>query len=147
MKSYNNQGTYNFQCTIKASFDELRAINANVFNDTKDAKGNGVTVFEGLEKDQTETIREMNKIGDQLLNATLKLKKIEDILNEKPKDDGFLTTEYLMAIHPELDWLEAYNLLQFTKSKTIRRKECYGDGSNIFPQWLKFLDHEKYYLK
>jgi hypothetical protein len=83
MKSYNNQGTYNFQCTIKASFDELRALNARVFNDTKDAKGNGVTVFEGLEKDQTETIREMNKIGDQLLNATLKLKRIEDILKHK----------------------------------------------------------------
>ena len=47
----------------------------------------------------------------------------------------YISVGYLMKLHPELSTEDAISLEQFAISKTIRYKECYGDGSIIYPKW------------
>ena len=47
-----------------------------------------------------------------------------------------LTVKYLMELH-KISKKEAICLQYFAKQKTIRYKECYGDGSIIYPMWEK----------
>ena len=70
----------------------------------------------------------MNEIADlKKENAELKL-RIGCV-------SGSLLPAKLMQIHPELNYSEAVNLMEFAKSKTITHEECYGDGSIIYPMW------------
>ncbi len=48
-----------------------------------------------------------------------------------------LTVDHLLELHHELKVVEAASLLVYAKSQTITLKECYGDGSNIYPEWIK----------
>lgn len=54
----------------------------------------------------------------------------------------FLTPEYLQDMH-SISLIEAELLCEFAKSHTIRYKECYGDGSIIFPMWMEELKEAK----
>lgn len=49
--------------------------------------------------------------------------------------DPFINVEYLMSLHPELTKEDAESLKEFSNSKTIEYKECYGDGSIMYPRW------------
>jgi hypothetical protein len=46
-----------------------------------------------------------------------------------------LSVPYLMEKHPEINDDQAEQLLKFCKKHTIRHKECYGDGSIMYPMW------------
>lgn len=46
-----------------------------------------------------------------------------------------LSIEFLMNLHPDITKNEAVDLMEFAKSRTITLKECYGDGSIIYPIW------------
>lgn len=61
----------------------------------------------------------------------------EWLCDKKVIDSELLTAEDLIKIHPELSDFDSINLLEFAKSKTIHHKSCYGDGSIIYPMWLK----------
>lgn len=52
---------------------------------------------------------------------------------------GFISAEFLMKVHPELNIEEAESLKEYAKNNTIIYKECYGDGSIIFPEWKKYV--------
>ncbi len=47
----------------------------------------------------------------------------------------FISVDYLMGIHPELNREEAESLKEYANSHTIRYKDCYGDGSIMYPRW------------
>jgi len=47
----------------------------------------------------------------------------------------FISTDYLMGLHPELNIEEADSLKEYANSHTISYRECYGDGSIIYPKW------------
>lgn len=49
--------------------------------------------------------------------------------------EPFINVEYLMNLHPELTKEDAESLKEFSNSKTIEYKECYGDGSIMYPLW------------
>ena len=70
-----------------------------------------------------------NKLSrDMLIHATyLKVKF----------DNPLITEEYLMTIHPDLTFLQAGSLIEFCNGYRIRYKECYGDGSIMYPKWLE----------
>ena len=53
-----------------------------------------------------------------------------------PPYNPFITPEYLQQTH-RIDIDEARLLCMFANTHTIRYKECYGDGSIIFPMWLE----------
>lgn len=55
--------------------------------------------------------------------------------NGIPSYNPFITPEYLSEMH-KIDIQEAILLVRFANSHTIRYKECYGNGSIIFPMWL-----------
>ena len=46
-----------------------------------------------------------------------------------------ISVDFLLELHPELSEQEAISLKEFAKSQTITLKECYGDGSIIYPKW------------
>lgn len=48
---------------------------------------------------------------------------------------SFISAEYLMLLHPELTKEEAESLKEFSWKRTIQYKECYGDGSIMYPKW------------
>lgn len=48
---------------------------------------------------------------------------------------SFVDEKHLMNIHKGLTFDEATSLKEFAKSKTIKYKECYGDGRIIYPLW------------
>ena len=50
-------------------------------------------------------------------------------------NDMFISTDYLMVLHPELNREEAESLKEYANSNTINYKECYSDGSIIYPRW------------
>jgi hypothetical protein len=52
---------------------------------------------------------------------------------------GLLTVDYVMRKHPELNEEQAKSLVQFSVKHTIRMKECYGDGSIMYPLWKESL--------
>ena len=75
----------------------------------------------------TQVEEEITKhIKDQLKNGVL-----------HSVSDLFINTEYLMELHPELNKEEAESLKEYAASRTIEYKECYGDGSIIYPKWKK----------
>lgn len=61
---------------------------------------------------------------------------LNDLINE-PVETDLLSWRYLMKLHPELSEQGAISLLEFSTSRTISLKSCYGDGSIIFPMWDK----------
>lgn len=52
---------------------------------------------------------------------------------------SLITVEWLMQLHPELDPEQAEEYRRFCRSKTIVFKECYGDGSIMWPKYQEFL--------
>lgn len=58
----------------------------------------------------------------------------------------FISTDYLMGLHPELNRKEAESLKEYANSNTIRYRECYGDGSIIYPRW-KVADKQEQNFK
>lgn len=50
-----------------------------------------------------------------------------------------LSIHYLMKRHPSLTSREADDLLIFCKENTITLKECYGDGSIMYPKWKESI--------
>jgi len=54
-------------------------------------------------------------------------------------DSGmFISVDYLMGLHPELNRQEAKSLKDFANKKTIKLRDCYNDGSIIYPQWKEY---------
>jgi len=47
----------------------------------------------------------------------------------------YISAEYLQGLHPELSIEEAESLNQFARGKTMELRECYGDGSIMYPMW------------
>ena len=47
-----------------------------------------------------------------------------------------ITPKFLRKMHG-ISKVESYDLYYFSLSKTIKYRDCYGDGSIIFPMWLK----------
>lgn len=56
-------------------------------------------------------------------------------------DPSLITPMWLMEQHHGLTEDEAELLLLFCWSYTIRFKECYGDGSIMFPLWCGVMDN------
>lgn len=69
------------------------------------------------------------------------LKEWEEFKNQPvpSQNELVINAEYLMTIHPELSKGEAESLKEFALSKTIALKQCYGDGSIIYPQWKRSI--------
>lgn len=64
--------------------------------------------------------------------------RLIDVYNQDNNyQDELLTPFYLKELHPTLSDKEIVSLLEFSKSKTITFKSCYGDGSIIYPMWEK----------
>ena len=63
----------------------------------------------------------------------------EFIGNIEPKE-SLISEDYLKSLHPELTDIEAIEYLNFCNNKTIHHKNCYGDGSIMWPQWI---EHKK----
>lgn len=81
LKSHNNQGVYSHEIRLHMSFVSMYELDAYIAEKTKDQLGNYVTLFEGLRStNDADTIKEMDKVGKDLLNATLKIKAIEKVL-------------------------------------------------------------------
>lgn len=53
-------------------------------------------------------------------------------------EEGLIDIEYLRSWHPELSDEELESLLKFSQGQTISYKECYGDGSIMYPMWEKW---------
>jgi len=51
--------------------------------------------------------------------------------------ENILSVNYLMELHPELSHYDAFTLMIFSFDHTIVHKECYGDGSIMFPLWVE----------
>jgi len=47
----------------------------------------------------------------------------------------YISAEYLQGLHPELSIEGAESLNQYARGKTITHRECYGDGSIMYPLW------------
>ena len=62
---------------------------------------------------------------------------------DKEWKEGFLTTDYIMKQHPEITKEEASDLLEFSKSNTIDRKQCYDKGQIMYPMWQEFNKQTK----
>ncbi len=69
------------------------------------------------------------------------ISKVDEVKKLFANTDKQLTTDYLMELHPELNKEEAEDLKQYASSLTIRLKECYGDGSIIYPKWKNKTDN------
>lgn len=69
---------------------------------------------EVLEIDEREVVRQVTRFKADIINP-----------------------EYLMIMH-DLSLKEATDLMAFSLSKTIKYRECYGDGSIIFPMWKEY---------
>lgn len=50
-----------------------------------------------------------------------------------------ITETFLLESHPELSPEEAANLREFLVDNTITHKECYGDGSIMYPKWKEHV--------
>jgi hypothetical protein len=48
-----------------------------------------------------------------------------------------ITVEFLQSKHPHLTKWQAEDLLKFCKERTITHTQCYGDGSIMYPKWVK----------
>lgn len=71
------------------------------------------------------------EIGTAIDYALIELKKLPI-----PSVSGmFISADYLMGLHSELNREEAESLKEYANSNTIRYRECYGDGSIIYPRW------------
>jgi hypothetical protein len=66
-----------------------------------------------------------------------------DSTTEQPNNDSLITVEFLLKLHPELSPEEALDLKEFSNSCTIRYKECYGNGSIIYPKWKESKHYSK----
>lgn len=93
----------------------------------------------GISKESLKHINDMAQLCQtatyHLKAAAIDIQKLMDI--ENGIDSDILTIEHLGLIHPELSEEGCYGLLEFAKSKTITFKSCYGNGSIIYPMWLK----------
>lgn len=81
----------------------------------------------------TEMQKAAEKIAYHLKVSANEMQKLMDLENGTNPD--LLTVDYLMVLHPNLTEEGAESLLEFANECTIRHKECYGDGSKIFPRW------------
>lgn len=52
-----------------------------------------------------------------------------------PPSSAFISPEYLAELH-DMEIEEAEMYYRFCRSKTMRYKECYGNGSIMLPQWI-----------
>lgn len=75
----------------------------------------------------------------------LKAQKVVDQYREQLEqalvNGQLLSVPYLMEMHPEINDDQAERLLKFCKEHTIRHKECYGDGSIMYPKWKESNCH------
>ena len=62
-------------------------------------------------------------------------RKLADTLSNK------ITAEWLQSIHPELFLWQAGKLKEFCIENTITYKECYGDGSIMFPKFTEKFNY------
>lgn len=60
---------------------------------------------------------------------------LEEWYDRHFENDQMLSARYLMVVHPEINNDQAERLLIFCKERTISHKECYGDGSIMYPMW------------
>jgi hypothetical protein len=51
--------------------------------------------------------------------------------------DDLIDVNFLRSLHPELSEYDAFTLMIFCFQRTIAHKECYGDGSIMFPLWVE----------
>ena len=58
-----------------------------------------------------------------------------EALNIEDVSGSLISAEYLKGLHPELTLKECESLKAFSNNKTIAHKECYGDGSIMYPKW------------
>lgn len=63
-------------------------------------------------------------------------KRIAEHIHESGNDE-MLNIDIIHEIHPQLNPSQCRSLLEFANSQTIHLRGCYGDGSKIYPQWIK----------
>ena len=76
-------------------------------------------------------------VFDVILGIKTRREAVKELLDLHSVSDLFINAEYLMELHPELNKEEAESLKEYAASRTIEYKECYGDGSIIYPKWKK----------
>jgi hypothetical protein len=57
--------------------------------------------------------------------------------NTSDRPNG-ISAEWLMSMHPELKPEDAEAYRSFCQGSTIVYRECYGDGSIMWPRWMAF---------
>jgi len=94
---------------------------------------------------QLNPIEFITKKIDQLDSSDLAkvVEYIEEKIKKYKQDNGILTTDYLMSIHPSLSINEAKSLLDFCNKNTIYHVQCYGEGSIMLPLWKEYIDRFK----
>jgi len=94
-------------------------------------------------KEQDYLIKRKIALERNILRIERYIKRIfiEDELPIQIDKSLFISTEYLIELHPELSKEEAESLYKFSRTQTIRRKECYGDGSIIYPKWKEYKNN------
>lgn len=85
-----------------------------------------------LSEEQINTVYEWLNTWEQLRNTAIPLR-----FKEEFKNNDLLSVSYLIEKHPELNEEQANDLLDFCQKKTIRRKECYGDGEIMYAEWRR----------
>lgn len=84
-----------------------------------------------------QTIKNIKRLALMAKKAAKAMDDLQEAIKVVKEMDELLSVNYLMQVHPNLSEEGANSLLEFAKSHTIRYKECYGDGSIIFPMWNK----------
>ena len=69
------------------------------------------------------------------LHDTKELIKKRQSLPIDSVSGSLISAEYLKGLHPELTLKECESLKAFSNNKTIYHKDCYGDGSIMYPKW------------
>jgi hypothetical protein len=78
------------------------------------------------------------KLNNEIVNEI-------EVVSEEVKSE-LISVPFLMELHPDLNEEQAKSLMEFSKSNTIRFKECYGGGDIMYPMWKNNLnpkDNEK----
>ena len=101
-------------------------------NDINDESNEGKLLIAAIAKITTES--QTDKTPDQVLGQLIELAN-HITPNSVVLHPERITAEWLCNIHPELNIARAGDLKRFCTEKTIVNKECYGDGSIMYPKW------------
>lgn len=68
----------------------------------------------------------------------LDIQKLHDYLSSVLVSPEQIDIDFLIEKHPGITRQDAFDLMKFASENTVQLKSCYGDGSTIYPMWLKY---------